>query len=41
VLTLFDSLLIAAGMLMVVDGALWYLPVRKEQAETPRCPVPQ
>lgn len=41
VLTLFDSLLIASGMLMVVDGALWYLPVRKEQAETPRCPVPQ
>jgi uncharacterized membrane protein YidH (DUF202 family) len=40
-LTAFDFLLVAAGILMVVDGALWYLPVRKEQSETPRCPVPQ
>ncbi len=40
VLTVFDSLLIAAGVLMAVDGFLWYLPVRKEQAEIPRCPVP-
>ena len=39
-LTVFDSLLIAAGVLMAVDGFLWYLPVRKEQAEIPRCPVP-
>jgi uncharacterized membrane protein YidH (DUF202 family) len=39
-LTVFDSLLVAAGILMVVDGVMWYLPVRKEQAETPRCPVP-
>jgi len=39
-LTVFDSLLVAAGILMVVDGVLWYLPVRKEQSETPRCPVP-
>lgn len=38
-LTLFDSLLAAAGILMAVDGLLWYLPVRKEQAEIPRCPV--
>jgi uncharacterized membrane protein YidH (DUF202 family) len=37
--TILDSLLIAAGLLMVLDGILWYLPVRKEQAEVPRCPV--
>lgn len=36
-LTLFDTLLIVAGLLMGVDGFLWYLPVRKEQAEIPRC----
>ena len=40
-LTLFDSVLVVAGTLMIVDGALWYMPVRKEQAEIPRCPVPQ
>lgn len=40
VLTAFDSLLIVAGIGMTVDGALWYLPVRKEQSEIPRCPVP-
>lgn len=39
-LTAFDVLLIAAGLLMAIDGLLWYLPVRKEQAEIPRCPVP-
>jgi uncharacterized membrane protein YidH (DUF202 family) len=39
-LTVFDSILVTAGMLLVADGILWYLPVRKEQAETPRCPVP-
>ncbi|HDO25041.1 MAG TPA: type II secretion protein, partial [Nitrospirae bacterium] len=39
-LTIFDLMLIVGGVLFVVDGALWYLPVRKEQAETPRCPVP-
>ncbi len=37
VLTLFDGLLIIAGILMAVDGLLWYLPVRKEYAEVPRC----
>ena len=26
----------AAGLLMITDGLLWYLPVRKEQAELPR-----
>ncbi|MBI5057413.1 MAG: type II secretion protein [Nitrospirae bacterium] len=40
-LTMFDSLLVIMGILMLVDGALWYLPVRKEQSEIPRCPVPQ
>jgi uncharacterized membrane protein YidH (DUF202 family) len=39
-LTAFDVLLIAAGLLMAIDGLLWYLPVRKEQEEIPRCPVP-
>ncbi len=34
-----DALLAAAGLLMTVDGLLWYLPVRKEQAEIPRSPV--
>ncbi|WP_417913613.1 DUF202 domain-containing protein [Candidatus Electronema sp. JM] len=34
--TIFDALLIAAGLLMITDGLLWYLPVRKEQAELPR-----
>jgi uncharacterized membrane protein YidH (DUF202 family) len=41
VLTAFDSLLVAGGILMSVEGLLWYLPVRKEQAEIPRCPVPE
>jgi uncharacterized membrane protein YidH (DUF202 family) len=40
ILTLFDVLLVASGLMMAVDGFLWYLPVRKEQAEVPRCPVP-
>lgn len=35
-LTIFDVLLVAAGLLMIMDGTLWYWPVRKEQAETPR-----
>ncbi len=35
-LTSFNLWLIAAGLLMVVDGTLWYWPVRKEQAEIPR-----
>jgi uncharacterized membrane protein YidH (DUF202 family) len=39
-LTSFDILLIIAGIFMAIDGLLWYLPVRKEQAEIPRCPVP-
>jgi len=40
-LTVFDSFLFVAGILMVVDGIQWYMPVRKEQAEIPRCPVPE
>ncbi len=35
-LTSFNLWLIAAGLLMLVDGALWYWPVRREQAEVPR-----
>ncbi len=35
-LTSFNIGLIAAGLLMMIDGALWYWPVRKEQAEVPR-----
>jgi len=37
--TAFDVLLITAGIFMAVDGLLWYLPVRKEQAEVARCTV--
>ena len=36
-MTVVDLVLFVMGVLMVVDGALWYLPVRKEQAELPRC----
>ena len=32
----FDVMLIVIGLLMIIDGGLWYLPVRKEQAELPR-----
>jgi uncharacterized membrane protein YidH (DUF202 family) len=39
VMTALDLLLIVAGMAMIADGALWYFPVRNEQAELPRCPV--
>lgn len=40
-LTILDSVLIIAGTGMIADGFLWYMPVRKEQAETPRCPAPE
>lgn len=33
--TFFDVMLIVVGLLMIIDGGLWYLPVRKEQAELP------
>ncbi len=35
-LTSFNLWLMGAGTLMLVDGILWYWPVRKEQAEIPR-----
>ncbi|HKN19051.1 MAG TPA: DUF202 domain-containing protein [Dissulfurispiraceae bacterium] len=41
ILTAIDGFLIIAGVLMTIDGWLWYMPVRNEQAEVPRCPVPQ
>lgn len=41
IMSLVDSLLFVSGILMIADGFTWYLPVRKEQAELPRCPVPQ
>ncbi len=34
--TLFDVMVILFGLLMVIDGLFWYMPVRKEQAELPR-----
>jgi len=40
-LSVFDVILIVAGIFMVVDGLLWYIPVRKEQSELPSCPMPQ
>jgi uncharacterized membrane protein YidH (DUF202 family) len=36
ILTSFDLYLVLVGLLMLIDGLLWYLPVRKEQAEIPR-----
>jgi len=36
ILTSFDLCLVFVGLLMLVDGILWYMPVRKEQAELPR-----
>jgi len=40
-LTIFDSILVVAGILMIVDGVFWYMPTRKEQSEVPRYSVPQ
>jgi uncharacterized membrane protein YidH (DUF202 family) len=40
ILAIVDSFLIASGVLMITDGALWYLPVRKEQAEVPKYVMP-
>ena len=34
--TPFDLILMLVGVLMIIDGLLWYLPVRREQAELPR-----
>jgi len=33
--TPFDLILILVGVLMIIDGLRWYLPVRREQAELP------
>ncbi|MDA8079185.1 MAG: DUF202 domain-containing protein [Nitrospiraceae bacterium] len=38
-ITALDAVLAVAGLMMIADGLLWYLPVRKEQAEIPRSPV--
>lgn len=38
--TLFNAALVGAGLLMITDGLLWYLPVRKEQSEIARCVIP-
>jgi uncharacterized membrane protein YidH (DUF202 family) len=35
VLTVLNAFLVASGIWMIVDGALWYWPVRKEQSEFP------
>ncbi len=36
ILTSFDLYLVVVGLLMFADGVMWYMPVRKEQAEVPR-----
>ncbi len=41
VLTAIDATLVGVGLLMVVDGALWHLPVRDEMPAIPRCPATQ
>lgn len=38
ILTILNAFLVASGIWMIVDGALWYWPVRKEQSEFP--PIP-
>ena len=35
-LSVLDGLLVIAGLMMTADGLGWYLPVRKEQSESPR-----
>ena len=40
-LSVFDAALLVAGIFMIIDGFLWYMPVRKEQSEIPRCRVVQ
>jgi uncharacterized membrane protein YidH (DUF202 family) len=37
-LTAVDAALVAVGVLMTIDGALWHLPVRNELPEIARCP---
>jgi len=38
-MTLLDTFLIAAGLLLAVDGFIWYWPVRKEQCEASKCAI--
>jgi uncharacterized membrane protein YidH (DUF202 family) len=38
-LTILDSLVIAAGTAILVDGLIWYWPVRKENCEASKCMV--
>ncbi len=40
-MTVFDGLLILAGLAMVIDGVVWYWPVRKEQHEASLCAIMQ
>lgn len=39
-LSIVDWLMAVAGAAMIVDGLLWYWPVRKEPVRTPRCMDP-
>jgi len=38
-LNILDGFLILAGILLIVDGAVWYWPVRKEHFEASKCSV--
>lgn len=39
VMTFLDMFLITAGLLLIIDGAIWYWPVRREQCEAGKCAV--
>jgi len=39
IISIVDLALFAAGLFMIADGVLWYMPVRREQAGLIRCPV--
>jgi uncharacterized membrane protein YidH (DUF202 family) len=39
VLTILNAFLVVSGIWMIVDGTLWYWPVRKEQSEFPPIPI--
>ncbi len=41
ILSIPDLILVIAGILLAIDGVLWYLPIRKEQSDVPRSPYPQ
>jgi uncharacterized membrane protein YidH (DUF202 family) len=38
-LTVVEATLVVVGVLMVIDGGLWHLPVREEVPAVPRCAV--